>query len=844
MKRLIVIKGSSNLNPDSGIVIPVALESEDGSYHPVDLEDFPNQGIFISKHYTKIEEEFKEDEFFILQEWRETDSEEWRENKKHKKYYAIGEWTERPERNTLIPVIKMNMPDIATGYVDLGYDLPKNVSFFIEKDGSINGPFSATKDEEQWFLDPYKNATPLNLPTDYIAKIKKADLEARNQIITLKIHNTTKTFITSLKKINQSDLEKIDYISDSRLIKYYAKSGFGKGNAALAKNEVNKLILLVESLKKKNKIMSNDGRLKRLEGLLYELLDYDSYGKEIIKEFLNDTEGKKYLDSYFASNRDLLVKEKFSEIEAQTRKQREKAEKEINELNRTKNEKIKEIKSLDEMLAKERAEAEEKIKIIHEQTDEQAHQSLLQKQETLMKENGELEDELRLKKSQCAEFSERYEYLKKIKDFREEIKFLSRTLEEKREERIKTDRILEKQRSSISSPDLGEKLTELKTLIQMLNGKTDYSSTPELLSTSIKQASIELTKENKSDYINELIRVFQSDDGRPFSFDEMANLVICTSQSFLTILSGPPGTGKTSTAFRLAKAMNLTSQDNERLGNFLSIAVGRGWVAGRDIIGFYNSLKEVYQPSRSGLYQFLRNKEKSSELFTKLVLLDEANLSSIEHYWSDFLAMCDPDTATRKIYLGMPDTSYLEIGGSVRFIATINNDATTEKLSPRLIDRAPIISLAQDSDLPEIITANHSEFNGAVPYEQLCETFDISSGEAELKPDEQTALDDIRSILVTKSSKSIPIHVSKRKLNAIKRYCHTANELQEMQNRPLDYAIAQHILPLIEGHGSAFRDRLSKLDQKLTDFDLNHSRKLLRSMMEEGDNYAETYSYF
>ena len=102
MERLIVIKGQSNFNPELGIVIPVAIEHEDGSYKSVSLDEFPNLGIFISKDYRKIEDTFKEDELFILREWHETDK-EWQDNKRHQKYYAIGDWAERLEHNILIP---------------------------------------------------------------------------------------------------------------------------------------------------------------------------------------------------------------------------------------------------------------------------------------------------------------------------------------------------------------------------------------------------------------------------------------------------------------------------------------------------------------------------------------------------------------------------------------------------------------------------------------------------------------------------------------------------------------------------------------------------------------------
>ena len=433
-----------------------------------------------------------------------------------------------------------------------------------------------------------------------------------------------------------------------------------------------------------------------------------------------------------------------------------------------------------------------------------------------------------------------------IVKLKEEIQYLRRVQDDLNKANIEVERTVQSQRSLVAHPDLSTRLTELKTLLQMLNGQPALRSEQPIYHT-IKAAPSKLTKENRSAFISHLSAQFQDEDGRPLTFEETATLLICLSQSFLTVFTGPPGTGKTSTAVRLAKYLRLYEEDEaNQISNFLSIPVGRGWVATRDILGFFNSLKGVYQPSRSGLYQFLKSDSESAINFTKLVLLDEANLSSVEHYWSDFLGMCDSKGAQRTIDIGHsePAERFLRVGENLRFIATINNDATTEKLSPRLLDRAPIINFSDTAPLSEGSAQVLPEFDGAFGHQDILATFDVSSNEAELRPDQKSAFEEIIAILNNPSQKGGAIKISHRKINSVTRFCHIANEIPEMRSQPLDLAISMHILPLIQGHGQAFKERLSKLDQTLAELEFVISRKRLKSLIEEGDNYAESYSYF
>lgn len=847
MSRLIVVKGEpNNFNSELGVVIPIGSQDMEGNFTPVSMDDYPNTGIFISKGYSKIDENFKENELFILRDIQPTEN-DWEANRRLQKYYALGDWAEHLEHNLLIPIFDMPPPDLATGVCDPSRDLPKGSIFFAEHDEQIYGPFVASREDEAWIASPLTGQSPLNLPNDHVAKFNTLDLTPGSDFVAFDIGGRKNKFITSLKRLGKINSEKIDYITDAKLVKVFAKSGFAKDIPGLGKQEANKLIQQLDAYRKKSKTKDNSPRLARLEKVLPEFLNAADYGKEIIERFLLDNiEGRRYLDNFFSEHRDILVKEKLDEIEKQTQIKKDESTKELNELTRQIEAKNKQLTDIARKVDDERANAEIAVKKIQAQTEEQAHQSLLAKQKELTTKNLQLEEDGKNLSLKCSEIESRYNDLSTIVKLKEEIQYLRRVQDDLNKANIEVERTVQSQRSLVAHPDLSTRLTELKTLLQMLNGQPALRTEQPIYHT-IKAAPSKLTKDNRSAFISHLSAQFQDEDGRPLTFEETATLLICLSQSFLTIFTGPPGTGKTSTAVRLAKYLRLYEEDEaNQISNFLSIPVGRGWVATRDILGFFNSLKGVYQPSRSGLYQFLKSDSESAINFTKLVLLDEANLSSVEHYWSDFLGMCDSKGAQRTIDIGHsePAERFLRVGENLRFIATINNDATTEKLSPRLLDRAPIINFSDTAPLSEGSAQVLPEFDGAFGHQDILATFDVSSNEAELRPDQKSAFEEIIAILNNPSQKGGAIKISHRKINSVTRFCHIANEIPEMRSQPLDLAISMHILPLIQGHGQAFKERLSKLDQTLADLEFVISRKRLKSLIEEGDNYAESYSYF
>lgn len=228
-----------------------------------------------------------------------------------------------------------------------------------------------------------------------------------------------------------------------------------------------------------------------------------------------------------------------------------------------------------------------------------------------------------------------------------------------------------------------------------------------------------------------LARTLVADVQRRRDYDRLTilNLFILLTQNFLTVLSGPPGAGKTSISVILGDVLGLTeksersdgsynSDRSDRTGGsdqvdriertekaesaesterFLPVSVERGWTSKRDFLGYWNPLSKTFEspdPRRSDALALLDAEARAKfDDLAFVMLLDEANLSPMEYYWGDFMRICDDRSRMNRIALG-GDALY-DVPDTLRFLATINSDFTTENLSPRLLDRASVVTLPE-----------------------------------------------------------------------------------------------------------------------------------------------------
>ena len=304
---------------------------------------------------------------------------------------------------------------------------------------------------------------------------------------------------------------------------------------------------------------------------------------------------------------------------------------------------------------------------------------------------------------------------------------------------------------------------------------------------------------------------------REYSRNDIINIYISIAQNFITIFSGEPGTGKTSMCNIVAETLGLL-QYGEELNRFVSVSVERGWSSKRDLIGYYNPLTRKYDKSNGKIYDALRvlDVERDKSEYPFIIMLDEANLSPIEYYWADFMRLTDR-ASSNDDYINIGTERELYIPETLKFVATINTDQTTETLSPRLIDRACIIKLPKVG--VKKIMFEMSEATEIITWENFKSTF---SKKSELNTITNNALK-----ATYKLFNDYGMSVSPRIERIIEDYIMAAQEIMEdepntlAREKALDFAVVQKLLPKINGYYSVYERFFDSLKQLCKEYNLS-----------------------
>lgn len=344
--------------------------------------------------------------------------------------------------------------------------------------------------------------------------------------------------------------------------------------------------------------------------------------------------------------------------------------------------------------------------------------------------------------------------------------------------------------------------------------------------------------------INRVTDFIRDKAHRDVTFNDVANYLICITQGFITTFAGEPGTGKTSLCNILAKAMGLVANASQR--RFVDISVERGWSSHKDFIGYYNPLSKKMERSNGEVFDAFELMDKEygcdkSQIAPFIVLLDEANLSPIEHYWAAFLRNCDfMSVSNRSIPLG--GSMSFKLPEHLRFLATVNFDHTTEELSPRFLDRSWVIML-EPTRIDDEIDEDIENFKDMVSFDAMKAAFCIGEDDV-IDETIQNKWNAIQKIFRDRSLQIMP-----RNLKMVKNYCLVGcrcmeRDIPATKFAPLDYAFSQKILPTINGSGENYRLLIEDLLKECTTQNMPIAAKHLERMKRVAENNMGFYQFF
>lgn len=800
-----------------------------GDISPINEAEFfcTTEQVFVTSGYAEIKDSFKNNLFeaiCIPTNFEQKDG--------NCKYVTRASSCEDIKGLQVCQVYDVNLPSPNDPIIVVD-EHPVTKTLLIRHDDFIYGPFDYTSsfDEKtgQHILSLKSISTPLSkIPQYHIGKVG-----VQKCIAYLSDKKKDPIFLANIKKVLDAIDDEIDFITDDQIISTYGNKialnsdirSFTKGTIAQIRKHFSS----------SNEFRTFPDRFSRLFQCLEDSLAWDTTKTELIQTFLATKEGKDVLVNYISQNKDDYFREEkanyLKKIAEETKKQqdsiyelkekKETLEAEIRKKTRERNDfEVNNAGSLASL-------TDEKRKLIELQISTERS-----KLDGLMNEVKSIE--------------EKYKQLKEYDKLHEEINILENDRDRARDKKKQMEEQVDEVRAKLKENNeiLTSRLVKLKPDVDALCGLRPRAEIQHLdynvdIITTYSSDDIEDIREDLIDSILDSL----NQQGRKTDYATAANILTTISQCQFTLFSGLPGTGKTSLAKMLGNCLGLKNR-------FLNIPVARGWTSSRDIIGFYNALSQSFSPAATGLYELINHLsselDENKDAAASIILLDEFNLSQPEHYFSPFLEMADPES-NRILATGNPDKAYLNIPDYLRFLGTINQDESVQSLTPRLLDRAAIINFDDfdpNYDLSIIGAENIFEpASEAISGKTFIEIFKANS--LEMPSDIEKIL---QSVVMTlrddRAEYGVPVIISYRKIKAIRAYYNVAGPLMSMESKylGLDYAICQHIIPLLNGYGQSFGKRLEALMMTLPD-DMEKSLKMLKKILNHGNQNMFGYGH-
>lgn len=829
LERVWAIKNNANPNRSTLGYVSAVLKQEDEILSAANPEDFPQNGqIFITAEYdNQIDFVFEDFEIFEIKAVTGG------ETSGDCTYIAHGNSVQKHMSKTELCNVFRTKMKIGDKLVCSSPIKPMETYHFVlnELDNCLYGPFSGSAIQGQngyeIALDPLPSIAFMKAHKPFhVAKIP-VDIMPQGFLLNLEIGTRGRggyfssvthsiTLLSACSDLDKLAYEWIDFISDEALVKW-GNDCLGSTDGKIGRKQRQEFVQKVRELKN-----ASPSRVSRLETLVTELDQWELKKENLITDFLksNSPEAQSAISS-FVKNNSTWIKDENAELKKEL--EGDLLELEGRKLN-LKNQ-IGQLESEKEQITQSYSQKSlEKVK--------EENSSLETQREALVKELAQLDAEK-------TKLLEEIDNISAVSDLNNRKIYLTESIIElKEEEKSLKDSIRTLRYEYLEDSDkLRKEAGKILPFLEIFN--TNGAKQENSQSFDIQE--IETMKFARGADIIEQVSEFCEQSNRSIPPSEIANYMVSIGQSFLTVLSGHPGVGKTTLAQLLAQALGLHNQ-------ILTVPVARGWTSQRDILGYHNPLTGNFEKARTGLYdKLVACKQEHSKLkrnqIPSLVLLDEANLSPIEHYWSSFLTHCDTDT-TKKLpidSMSHSSTYELEITDNLRFMATINHDVTTEPLSHRLLDRVPIITLnpPRNVDRPK----QSKRITAPIDFDSFKNAFKITNDDADYTTSEEDIIREIQNALMDDDPKlGNIIPLSARKQNAILSYVVKANEYMDNNLEALDYAVLQMVLPLVGGYGESFKTRLKRLQEIVTP--LPKTSKHLERMLTVGETKHFSYSYF
>ncbi len=325
--------------------------------------------------------------------------------------------------------------------------------------------------------------------------------------------------------------------------------------------------------------------------------------------------------------------------------------------------------------------------------------------------------------------------------------------------------------------------------------------------------------------------------GYVFSSDDLINFHTLMKTELFIALVGPHGSGRTALPRLYADALGSSDE-------FLDVSVRSSWRDESDLLGSFDRHRGIYEPAPTGIVDHFISaqidlREKRGALF--ISCFEEMNLARVEHYFAPLINALDRPIESRVLRLvadgildpADPYAAYhnVTLGPNLRFVGTLDVDGSTYALSPRIIDRLAIDSLARP-DLARRASASARQSLASLKpvhredYESWTKPVDEGGHVLEIL----LRIDDVLSPL----SAGLSLRVRDRALRYVASARHWLSE-----DKAIDFALLQNVLPRLSPSMAGYEAAIHGLRKILPPARFRHTTSRLETL--EG---SPDYTFF